>query len=103
MRQCPPFTSSLFMPNRQDGNMSANRINATQLAARVRHQVAAGVQARKAKSVRAHGLAVIPVGNEPASHLYVSNKHKVRDKAGILSLSYDQPEDTSQAALEALI
>src|SRR5690554_501616 len=103
MRQCPPFTSSLFMPNRQDGNMSAKLINGKEIAARVRQQVAAGVQARKAKGLRAPGLAVVLVGNDPASHVYVGNKRKACDEAGILSLSYDLPEDTSQAALEALI
>ena len=83
--------------------MSAKLINGKEIAARVRQQVAAGVQARKAKGLRAPGLAVVLVGNDPASHVYVGNKRKACDEAGILSLSYDLPEDTSQAALEALI
>ncbi|MAO12970.1 MULTISPECIES: bifunctional methylenetetrahydrofolate dehydrogenase/methenyltetrahydrofolate cyclohydrolase FolD [unclassified Marinobacter] len=83
--------------------MSAKLINGKEIAVRVRQQVAAGVQARKAKGLRAPGLAVVLVGNDPASHVYVGNKRKACDEAGILSLSYDLPEDTSQAALEALI
>ena len=83
--------------------MSAKLINGKEIAVRVRQQVAAGVQARKAKGLRAPGLAVVLVGNDPASHVYVGNKRKACDEAGILSLSYDLPEDTSQEALEGLI
>ncbi|MDX5335779.1 MAG: bifunctional methylenetetrahydrofolate dehydrogenase/methenyltetrahydrofolate cyclohydrolase FolD [Marinobacter sp.] len=83
--------------------MSAKLINGKEIAARVRQQVAAGVQARKDKGLRAPGLAVVLVGNDPASHVYVGNKRKACDEAGILSLSYDLPEDTSQEALEGLI
>jgi len=65
--------------------------------------VAAGVEARKQKGLRAPGLAVVLVGHDPASQVYVGNKRKACEQAGILSLSYDLPEDTSQAALEALV
>ena len=44
----------------------------------------------------------VRVGRVPASQVYVGNKRKACEQAGILSLSYDLPEDTSQAALEAL-
>lgn len=83
--------------------MSAKLINGKEIAASVRQQVAAGVQARRQKGLRAPGLAVVLVGNDPASHVYVGNKRKACDEAGILSLSYDLPSDTSQDALEALI
>ncbi|HET8848527.1 MAG TPA: bifunctional methylenetetrahydrofolate dehydrogenase/methenyltetrahydrofolate cyclohydrolase FolD, partial [Marinobacter sp.] len=49
------------------------------------------------------GLAVVLVGSDPASQVYVGNKRKACDEAGIVSLSYDLPETTSQQALEALI
>ncbi|ABM18924.1 methenyltetrahydrofolate cyclohydrolase / 5,10-methylenetetrahydrofolate dehydrogenase (NADP+) [Marinobacter nauticus VT8] len=101
MRQCPAFT--FLRPNRQDGNMSAKLINGKEIAAQVRQQVAAGVEARKQKGLRAPGLAVVLVGHDPASQVYVGNKRKACEQAGILSLSYDLPEDTSQAALEALV
>ncbi|AOY87328.1 bifunctional methylenetetrahydrofolate dehydrogenase/methenyltetrahydrofolate cyclohydrolase [Marinobacter salinus] len=83
--------------------MSAKLINGKEIAATVRQQVAAGVEARTQQGLRAPGLAVVLVGNDPASHIYVGSKRKACDEAGILSLSYDLPEDTSQAALEALV
>ncbi|HBF92124.1 MAG TPA: bifunctional methylenetetrahydrofolate dehydrogenase/methenyltetrahydrofolate cyclohydrolase FolD, partial [Marinobacter adhaerens] len=83
--------------------MTAKLINGKEIAAEVRQQVAAGVEARTQQGLRAPGLAVVLVGNDPASHVYVGNKRKACDQAGILSLSYDLPEDTSQEALEALI
>ena len=83
--------------------MSAKLINGKEIAAGVRQQVAAGVEARTQQGLRAPGLAVVLVGEDPASHVYVGNKRKACDQAGILSLSYDLPSDTSQEALEALI
>ncbi len=83
--------------------MTAKLINGKEIAARVRQQVATGVEARKQKGLRAPGLAVVLVGHDPASQVYVGNKRKACEQAGILSLSYDLPEDTSQAALEALV
>ena len=83
--------------------MSAKLINGKEIAASVRQQVAAGVEARQQMGLRAPGLAVVLVGDDPASHVYVGNKRKACDEAGILSLSYDLPADTSQEALEALI
>lgn len=91
------------MPNLQDGNMSATLIKGKEIAAQVRQQVAVGVEARKQKGLRAPGLAVILVGSDPASQVYVGNKRKACEQAGIMSLSYDLPEDTSQDALEALV
>lgn len=83
--------------------MSAKLINGKEIAATVRQQVAAGVEARKQQGLRAPGLAVVLVGNDPASQVYVGNKRKACDEVGFLSLSYDLPADTSQEALEALI
>lgn len=83
--------------------MSAKLINGKDIAATVRQQVAAGVETRRQQGLRAPGLAVVLVGNDPASRVYVGNKRKACDEAGILSLSYDLPEDTSQEALEALV
>src|SRR5690554_6725706 len=95
-----PFISK-SQPTRR--NMSAKLINGKEIAAGVRQQVAAGVEARTRKGLRAPGLAVVLVGNDPASEVYVGNKRKACDAAGILSLSYDLPADTSQQALEALV
>ncbi|MEQ5834508.1 bifunctional methylenetetrahydrofolate dehydrogenase/methenyltetrahydrofolate cyclohydrolase FolD [Marinobacter sp. NFXS9] len=83
--------------------MTAELIDGKKIAAQVREDVALGVQARIDQGLRAPGLAVVLVGEDPASQVYVGNKRKACDKAGILSLSYDLPADTSQEALEALI
>ncbi|UDL03367.1 bifunctional methylenetetrahydrofolate dehydrogenase/methenyltetrahydrofolate cyclohydrolase FolD [Marinobacter sp. CA1] len=83
--------------------MTAKLINGKEIAAQVRQQVAAGVEARRQQGLRAPGLAVVLVGNDPASQVYVGNKRKACEEAGIISLSYDLPENTSQEALEALI
>src|SRR5690554_8168324 len=96
------YYSSPFHANPQDGHMNAKLINGKEIAARVRHQVAAGVKARQDKGLRAPGLAVVLVGDDAASRVYVGNKRKACEEAGILSLSYDLPADTSQQALEAL-
>lgn len=89
--------------DRKDIEMTAKLINGKEIAAQVRQQVAAGVDSRRQQGLRAPGLAVVLVGNDPASQVYVGNKRKACDEAGILSLSYDLPEDTSQSTLEALI
>ena len=100
MRQCP---ASLFSHNRQDKDMTAELINGKDIAASVRQQVAAGTEARRAQGLRPPGLAVVLVGDDAASRVYVGNKRKACDQAGILSLSYDLPADTSQETLEALV
>ncbi len=83
--------------------MSARLINGKEIAAGIRQQVAAGVEARKQQGLRAPGLAVVLVGDDAASRVYVGKKREACEEAGILSLSYDLPADTSQEALEALI
>jgi methylenetetrahydrofolate dehydrogenase (NADP+)/methenyltetrahydrofolate cyclohydrolase len=83
--------------------MSARLINGKEIAAGIRQQVAAGVEARKQQGLRAPGLAVVLVGDDAASQVYVGKKREACEEAGILSLSYDLPADTSQEALEALI
>lgn len=83
--------------------MTADIINGKEIAAGIRQQVAEGVEARRRNGLRPPGLAVVLVGSDPASQVYVGNKRKACEQAGIHSLSYDLPEDTSQEALEALI
>ncbi|MDY6799067.1 MAG: bifunctional methylenetetrahydrofolate dehydrogenase/methenyltetrahydrofolate cyclohydrolase FolD [Pseudomonadota bacterium] len=83
--------------------MSARLINGKEIAAGIRQQVAARVEARKQQGLRAPGLAVVLVGDDAASRVYVGKKREACEEAGILSLSYDLPADTSQEALEALI
>jgi methylenetetrahydrofolate dehydrogenase (NADP+)/methenyltetrahydrofolate cyclohydrolase len=46
---------------------------------------------------------VVVVGEDPASHVYVNNKHRACEQAGILSFQHALPADTTQSALEALV
>lgn len=83
--------------------MTAKLINGKEIAATIRQQVAAGVESRLQQGLRRPGLAVVLVGDDEASRVYVGNKRKACDEAGILSLSYDLPAATSQEALGALV
>lgn len=49
------------------------------------------------------GLAVVIVGNDPASHAYVNSKSKTAKECGFNSVQHTLPEDTTQADLEALV
>ena len=66
-------------------------------------QVRAGVEARSARGLRAPGLAVVLVGEDPASQVYVRNKSAACARVGVRSLEYRLPADTPQADLDALI
>jgi methylenetetrahydrofolate dehydrogenase (NADP+) / methenyltetrahydrofolate cyclohydrolase len=83
--------------------MTAQRIDGKAIAAQVRQQIARRVEARHADGKRTPGLAVILVGDDPASHVYVSNKHRACEQAGILSFKHALPNDTSQQTLERLV
>ncbi|MEX0603450.1 MAG: bifunctional methylenetetrahydrofolate dehydrogenase/methenyltetrahydrofolate cyclohydrolase FolD [Marinobacter sp.] len=83
--------------------MTAKLINGKEIAATIRQQVAASVESRVQQGLRRPGLAVVLVGEDAASRVYVGNKRKACDEADILSLSYDLSADTSQEALGALI
>ena len=83
--------------------MTAQLIDGKAIAARVRQQVARQVQARREAGGRAPGLAVVLVGEDPASAVYVRNKHNACVEAGIESFRHQLPADTTQGELEALI
>lgn len=65
--------------------------------------VADKVAERLAQGLRAPGLAVILVGTDPASSIYVRNKRNACRRAGVHSVSHDLPASTTQAELLALI
>ncbi len=83
--------------------MSAQIIDGKAIALAIRQHVKKRVDARLAAGRRPPGLAVILVGNDPASEVYVRNKRKACDEAGLLSFSHDLPSETTQEALLALI
>lgn len=83
--------------------MTAQLIDGKTIAADIRREVRARVEARKAGGQRIPGLAVILVGADPASEVYVRNKRRGCEDAGILSFAHDLPTHTSQDQLLALI
>lgn len=83
--------------------MTAQLIDGKAIAAHVRQRVAEKITARKLAGARAPGLAVVVVGEDPASHVYVNNKHRACEQAGILSFRHTLPADTTQQALEGLV
>ncbi|BCR04127.1 bifunctional protein FolD 2 [Desulfuromonas versatilis] len=77
-------------------------IDGKAIAADIRKQIAAEVQVLKAENVTP-GLAVVLVGDDPASRVYVSMKEKACEQAGIFSDEHKLPAETSEAQLLALI
>lgn len=83
--------------------MSAQIIDGKAIAQAVRSQVAEGVAERTRAGKRAPGLAVILVGANPASQVYVGSKRRACEEVGFISKSYDLPKDTTEQHLLALI
>lgn len=83
--------------------MTAQLIDGKAIAASLRQQIAQRVAERRQQGLRAPGLAVILVGSDPASQVYVSHKRKDCEEVGFVSQAYDLPDSTSQAELTALI
>ncbi len=83
--------------------MTAALIDGKLIAQQLRHSVKDKVQQRIKNGLRAPGLAVILVGSDPASQVYVGSKRKACEEVGFVSRSYDLPPSTSQAELVALI
>ncbi len=83
--------------------MSAQIINGKQVATDLHTTIKTGVDERLNASKKAPGLAVVLIGEDPASQIYVRNKRLACEKAGILSRAYDLPSTTSQQELNDLI
>lgn len=83
--------------------MPAQLLDGRAIAATHRLRMAEEIRALKDSGQRAPGLAVVLVGDHPASRVYVQNKRKACREIGMDSFSYDLPGDTRQAELLALI
>ncbi len=81
----------------------AQRIDGKVLAQNLRTQIAAGVADLKARTGQVPGLAVILVGDNPASVSYVTAKEKACHEAGMLSREIRMPESTTEEELLAQI
>lgn len=83
--------------------MAAKIIDGKTIAQQVRLEVAEKVKQRLAAGKRAPGLAVVLVGENPASQIYVASKRRACEEVGFLSRSYDLPATTREAELLELI
>ncbi len=83
--------------------MTAQRIDGKQVADELIIKVRDRITARVNSGKRAPGLAVVLIGNDPASAVYVNSKRKRCEEAGVKSFSYDLDESTTQAELLKLI
>jgi methylenetetrahydrofolate dehydrogenase (NADP+)/methenyltetrahydrofolate cyclohydrolase len=82
--------------------MTATLISGKQLSEEIRAELAADIAALKERGVTP-GLAVVLVGNDPASEIYVRNKRKTCEELGMQSFSHDLPADCAEDRLLALI
>lgn len=82
--------------------MSAVRMDGKMVSAKVRGSILEEVNGLKDKGVRP-GLAVIIVGEDPASKVYVRNKERACEECGFYSEKYALPEETTQEELLGLI
>ncbi len=83
--------------------MSAQLIDGKAIAQQIRTKVKERVQQRLSEGKRAPGLAVVLVGQDPASQVYVGSKRRACEEVGFVSKSFDMPESTTQEELYDLI
>jgi methylenetetrahydrofolate dehydrogenase (NADP+)/methenyltetrahydrofolate cyclohydrolase len=81
----------------------ATPIDGRAFAARLRERVAAAVPAFAAAAGRAPGLAVVLVGEDPASQVYVRNKGRATTEAGMASFEHRLPDTVSEDELLGLV
>lgn len=82
--------------------MKAQRIDGKAISDQIKEEAALEAQKLQRQGITPC-LAVVLVGDDPASMVYVNNKKKACEKVGILSRSYELPEDTEEKDLLALV
>jgi methylenetetrahydrofolate dehydrogenase (NADP+)/methenyltetrahydrofolate cyclohydrolase len=98
----PHGIESLVQLPQMRGEMAARILDGTKLAAEIRGEVAAEVKALGASGIRP-GLAVVLVGHNPASEVYVRGKVKSSEEVGLYSEQYSPAETATTEELLALI
>ena len=78
-------------------------IDGKAISAAIRAEIAQDVKKLKAEKGITPGLAVIIVGEDPASKVYVRNKHRACEEVGFRSLGYELPAETTEEELLALV
>jgi methylenetetrahydrofolate dehydrogenase (NADP+) / methenyltetrahydrofolate cyclohydrolase len=83
--------------------MTARIIDGRAIAAGLKTEIRAATDALARRGARRPGLAVVMVGDNPASAVYVRNKRKACEETGIVSVAHDLPHSTTQVELLQLI
>jgi len=83
--------------------MTAQLIDGKAIAGEIRREIRHKIDARSKQGQQVPGLAVILVGDDPASRIYVRNKRHASEEAGIDSRDYDLPADTPETTILELI
>ena len=83
--------------------MSARLIDGKRIATAVKAEVRTEIDAALARGLRRPGLAVVMVGDNPASAIYVRNKRRACEESGVMSIAHDLPQSTSERELLSLI
>jgi methylenetetrahydrofolate dehydrogenase (NADP+)/methenyltetrahydrofolate cyclohydrolase len=83
--------------------MAAQIIDGKAIAADIRREVREASDRLAAQGKRRPGLAVVLVGDDPASHVYVRNKRMACEECGFVSVSHDLPHSATQTELLSLI
>ena len=83
--------------------MTAQVLDGKTIASELRQTIKKQVEARLAQDLRAPGLAVILVGENPASKVYVKNKHRACKEVGIISEQHQLAAETTEAELLMLL
>jgi len=99
---CLPVWRAHAIKVRKLGFVMASIIDGKKISQEIKDELKAKVEALKAEGKKA-ALAVIQVGNDPASSVYVNNKKKACAYIGIESLSYELPEETTEEELLTLV
>jgi methylenetetrahydrofolate dehydrogenase (NADP+)/methenyltetrahydrofolate cyclohydrolase len=100
---CLWYLARLFTWGRVDTAMTAKLIDGKKIAAEIRQEIRRKVDARSEQGIPAPGLAMILVGNDAASQIYVRNKRRGCEDAGIISRDFDLPADTPEEDILQLI
>ena len=83
--------------------MENKLLNGKELSVKIKDNLKTEVEALKAKTGSVPGLAVIIVGNNQASRVYVNSKKKACEEIGMISEEYALPEETTQEELLNLV
>jgi methylenetetrahydrofolate dehydrogenase (NADP+) / methenyltetrahydrofolate cyclohydrolase len=83
--------------------MTAQLIDGRKLAAEVKNHVRSKIDAARTLGRRCPALAVVKVGDDPASQIYVRNKRRACEEVGIRSVAHDLPQSTSEMELLSMV